>query len=64
MPLATPRVPVQATKDEDIDSGSIPELDDTFWREAKLADPDLIERINRVFEGFVSKPIGGDCDEN
>jgi len=34
-----------ATKDEDIDFSDIPELDETFWREAKLVKPDLTEQV-------------------
>ena len=42
-----PLTPAQiaATKDEDIDFSDIPELDDTFWREAKLVKPDLTEQV-------------------
>ncbi len=36
---------IAATKDEDIDFSDIPELDETFWREAELVEPDLSERI-------------------
>ena len=31
---------VAAIKDEDIDFSDIPELDDTFWRQARLVEPD------------------------
>ena len=39
---AKPLTPAQiaATKDEDIDFSDIPELDETFWRGAKLVEPD------------------------
>ena len=42
-----PLTPAQiaATKDEDIDFSDIPELDETFWREAKLVKPDLTEQV-------------------
>ena len=42
-----PLTPAQiaATKDEDIDFSDIPELDETFWREAKLIKPDLTEQV-------------------
>ena len=42
-----PLTPAQiaATKDENIDFGEIPELDETFWREAQLVEPDLTEQI-------------------
>jgi uncharacterized protein (DUF4415 family) len=36
---------IAATKDEDIDFSDIPELDETFWREAELVEPDLTEQI-------------------
>ena len=36
---------IAATKDENIDFGEIPELDETFWREAQLVEPDLTEQI-------------------
>lgn len=42
-----PLTPAQiaVTKDEDIDFSDIPELDETFWREAKLVKPDLTEQV-------------------
>ena len=42
-----PLTPAQiaATKDEDIDFSDIPELGETFWREAKLVKPDLTEQV-------------------
>ncbi len=42
-----PLTPAQiaATKDEDIDFSEIPELDETFWQEAKIVNPDLTEQI-------------------
>ena len=39
----TPRQ-VAATKDEDIDFSDIPELDETFWQQAELVEPDLTEQ--------------------
>jgi len=36
---------IAATKDEDIDFSEIPELDETFWREAKLVGSDPTEQI-------------------
>ena len=38
-------VRIAAVKDEDIDFSDIPELDETFWREAELIEPDLTEQI-------------------
>ncbi|MDE0056994.1 MAG: hypothetical protein OXI22_21930 [Defluviicoccus sp.] len=37
-PLALERI--AAAKDEDIDFSDIPELDEGFWREAELVEPD------------------------
>lgn len=31
---------VAATKDQDIDFSDLPELDETFWRQARLIRPD------------------------
>lgn len=36
---------ISATKDEDIDFSDIPELDETFWLQASLVEPDLTEQI-------------------
>ena len=36
---------IAATQDKNIDFSDIPELDDTFWREAELVEPDLSEQI-------------------
>ena len=36
---------IAATRDEDIDFSDIPELDENFWRNAKLVEPDLTEQI-------------------
>ena len=38
-PLTPERI--AAVKDEDIDFSDIPELDESFWREAELVEPDL-----------------------
>ena len=42
-----PLTPAQiaATKDENIDFSEIPELDETFWRQAELIEPDLTQQI-------------------
>ena len=40
----TPRQ-IAATKDEDIDFSDIPELDETFWQQAELVEPDLTEQV-------------------
>ena len=42
-----PLTPVQiaAVKDESIDFSDIPELDETFWKQAKLIKPDHTEQI-------------------
>ena len=36
---------IAKVKDEDIDFSDIPELDETFWREAELVERDLTEQI-------------------
>ena len=36
---------IAAIKDEDIDFSDIPELDETFWRQARLVEPDLTEQV-------------------
>lgn len=36
---------VGAVKDEDIDFSDIPELDEQFWNNASLVEPDLTEQI-------------------
>ena len=36
---------IAATKDEDIDFSDIPELDETFWRDAELVEPDSTAQI-------------------
>ncbi len=36
---------IAATKDDDIDFSDIPELDETFWRDAELVEPDRTEQI-------------------
>ncbi len=42
-----PLAPAQITdiEDENIDFSDIPELDDTYWQEAELVEPDLTEEI-------------------
>ena len=42
-----PLTPTQiaAVKDQDIDFSDIPELDDEFWRNAELVEPDRTEQI-------------------
>ncbi len=42
-----PLTPAQiaATQDKNIDFSEIPELDETFWREAELVEPDRSEQI-------------------
>ena len=36
---------IAAAKDQDIDFSDIPELDDNFWRNAELVEPDRTEQI-------------------
>ena len=40
----TPRQ-IAAAKDQDIDFSDIPELDDNFWRNAELVEPDRTEQV-------------------
>ena len=35
---------VAATKDQDIDFSDLPELDETFWRQARLVEPDRMAK--------------------
>ncbi len=36
---------IAATQDKNIDFDDIPELDESFWREAELVEPDRTEQI-------------------
>lgn len=36
---------IAAIEDSAIDFGDIPELDETFWQEARLVEPDRTEQI-------------------
>lgn len=36
---------IAATKDDDIDFSDIAELDEAFWQQAKLVEPDLTEQV-------------------
>lgn len=36
---------IAATKDEDTNFSDIPELDESFWQQAELVEPDLAEQI-------------------
>ncbi len=36
---------IAAVEDAAIDFGDIPELDETFWREARLVEPDRTQQI-------------------
>ena len=40
----TPRQ-IAAAKDQDIDFSDIPELNDDFWRNAELVEPDRTEQV-------------------
>lgn len=35
---------IAATKDENIDFSEIPELEDDFWQQAELIEPDISEK--------------------
>ena len=47
MKYSKPLTPGQiaVTQDQSIDFGDIPELDESFWREAELVEPDRTEQI-------------------
>jgi uncharacterized protein (DUF4415 family) len=36
---------ILSVQDKDIDFGEIPELDEAFWRDAELVEPDTTEQI-------------------
>ena len=36
---------IASTRDDDIDFSRIPELDETFWRDAELVEPDSTAQI-------------------
>lgn len=40
----TPRQ-IAAARDQDIDFSDIPELDDDFWKNAELVEPDRTEQV-------------------
>lgn len=42
----TPRQ-IAAARDQDIDFSDIPELDDEFWRNAELVEPDRTEEVTQ-----------------
>ena len=42
----TPRQ-IAAARDQDIDFSDIPELDDDFWRNAELVEPDRTEQVTQ-----------------
>lgn len=41
---------IKASKDEDIDCSDIPELDETFWKNALLVHPEKKERLTVRFD--------------
>ena len=51
---------IASMRDEDIDFSDIPELDESFWRNAELVEPDTTEqitmRIKRSVLEFFKKP--------
>ena len=54
---------IAALKEEDIDTSDIPELDEAFWRNARLVQPDRTEpvtlRVKRsVLEAFKAQGKG------
>ena len=58
-----PLIPAEiaARKDENIDFSEIPELDDDFWQQAELVEPDLSEKLltispESVFSSYDENP--------
>ena len=51
---------IASIRDEDIDFSDIPELDESFWRNAELVEPDTTEqitmRIKRSVLDFFKEP--------
>ena len=37
---------IRAIQDDEIDFSDVPELDESYWREAKLIEPDRTEQIS------------------
>ena len=60
-PLAPERI--AAVKDEDIDFGDIPELDEDFWKRAELVEPDRTDqvtiRVKRSVLAYFKAPVKG-----
>ena len=60
-----PLIPTEiaAAKDENIDFSEIPELDETFWHQAELIEPDLTEqvtiRVKRSVSAYFRAPGKG-----
>jgi len=55
---------IEAIKDEDIDYSDIPELDENFWANAKLVEPDTTQHVTlrikkSVLEHFKAKGAKG-----
>jgi uncharacterized protein (DUF4415 family) len=55
---------IEAMKDEDIDYSDIPELDESFWANAELVEPDTTQHITlrikkSVLEHFKAKGVKG-----
>ena len=44
---------IAAVQDEDIDFSDVPELDEDFWRDAKIVEPDRTEQITLRVKGSV-----------
>ncbi len=55
---------IEAIRDEDIDYGDIPELDESFWANAELVEPDTTQHVTlrikiSVLEHFKAKGAKG-----
>ena len=55
---------IEAIKDEDIDYSDIPELDESFWANAELVEPDTTQHVTlrikkSVLQHFKAKGVKG-----
>ena len=48
---------IAAARDQEIDFRDIPELDDDFWRNAELVEPDGTEQVTGQIGGEID-PVG------
>ena len=48
---------IAAVQDEDIDFSDIPELNEGFWQDAKLVEPDRTEQITLRLKGLPGRSV-------